>query len=220
MRSFLRECAVIAAVILTAPGWLIVRCHRALTNGEWAFAGCSEFLSLFPALPGIYLRRGFYRMTLEACANDCHIGFGTTFAHPQARIGRGVYIGNRCMFGMVAIADHATIGSNVDVLSGRRQHAFACLDAPIQDQGGQFETVHLGRNCWIGNSTVVMADVGDECVIGAGSVVVKPIPSRSVAVGNPASVKRCRDSARPMVDEDAAIGLWSAAKEGVQCTGF
>jgi virginiamycin A acetyltransferase len=137
MKKPLRETVVFAAIVVTAPCWLMVRLQHALTGGERMFAACSEFLSLFPGLAGVFLRRGFYRMTLEACATDCHIGFGTTFAHPQARVGRGVYVGNRCMFGMVVLGDHATIGSNVDVLSGRRQHAFARLDAPIQEQGGQ-----------------------------------------------------------------------------------
>ncbi|HEY1859901.1 MAG TPA: acyltransferase [Gemmataceae bacterium] len=219
MKNLLRESAVFVAVALTAPCWLLVRVQQALARGKQMFAGCSEFLSMFPGLPGVYLRRGFYRMTLEACASDCHIGFGTTFAHPQARIGRGVYVGNRCMFGMVVIGDHATIGSNVDVLSGRRQHGFASLDAPIQEQGVAFERVHLGRNCWIGNSTVIMADVADDCVIGAGSVVVKPIPPRSVAVGNPATVKRRRD-AMPYPHEDSDRSSRMAAKEGVECTGY
>jgi maltose O-acetyltransferase len=40
-----------------------------------------------------------------------------------------------------------------------------------------------------------MADVGPDCVIGAGSVVVKPVPARSVAVGNPAAVIKARTAA-------------------------
>ena len=193
MKTVIRELLIFAAVLATAPWWVSARLQRALTGSETAFAAGSEWLCLVPGRLGVYLRRGYYRMTLEACASDCHIGFGTTFAHPQARIGHGVYIGSRCTLGTVTIGDHASIGSNVDVLSGRRQHNFSRLDAPIQDQGGTFDRVRLGRNCWIGNSTVVMAEVGEDCVIGAGSVVVKPVPPRSVAVGNPATVKRSRE---------------------------
>jgi acetyltransferase-like isoleucine patch superfamily enzyme len=194
MKALLRAMIVTISAMLTSPCWLLARCQQRLTGGEGIFAGSSELLSLVPGLPGVYLRRGFYRMALEACSMDCHIGFGTTFAHPHARVGRGVYVGNRCTLGTVTLSDHATIGSNVDILSGRRQHAFDRLDAPIQEQGGAFKRVHIGRNCWIGNSAVVMAEVGDDCVIGAGSVVVKPIPPRSVAVGNPAAVKHGRTS--------------------------
>jgi acetyltransferase-like isoleucine patch superfamily enzyme len=197
LRSLIRDSLVAVAVLLTAPLWLVALLERWLTHGEGWFQGCAEFLSLVPGKPGILLRRGFYRMTLDACATDCHIGFGTLIAHPQVRIGRGVYIGARCILGQVVIADDVTIGSNVDILSGRRQHYFDRLDTAIQDQGGRFQQLHLGRNTWIGNSAVVMADIEADCVIGAGSVVVHPIPARSVAAGNPAVVKRQRDGTTP-----------------------
>jgi acetyltransferase-like isoleucine patch superfamily enzyme len=195
-KTILRAALVGAAVLLTAPLWLPARLQAWLTGGEGVFAGCSEVLSLFPGLPGVYLRRGFYRMCLESCALDCHIGFGTMLAHPQVRIGRGVYVGNRCILGKVVIGDHVAIGSNVDVLSGRHQHHFDSRDTPIQEQGGTFAPVHVGRNSWVGNGAVVMADVGDECVVGAGSVVVKPIPAGAVAAGNPATVKKWREEQR------------------------
>jgi acetyltransferase-like isoleucine patch superfamily enzyme len=131
-------------------------------------------------------------MTLEAFAIDCGIGFGTLVAHRQLRVERGVYIGERCTLGMASIEEHATIGSNVDILSGSRQHFALDLNRPIQEQGGIFEPVRIGRNTWVGNSAVIMADVASDCLIGAGSVVVQPIPERSVAVGNPARVTRVR----------------------------
>ena len=99
---------------------------------------------------------------------------------------------------MVIIEDHVTIGSNVDILSGRRQHHCEDLDRPIQEQGGTFEPVRIGRNSWIGNSSVIMADIGPHSVIGAGAVVVGPIPGRSVAVGNPARVIRERILMQPI----------------------
>jgi acetyltransferase-like isoleucine patch superfamily enzyme len=182
------------AVALTAPLWLPARLQALLTGGEGVFAGCSELIALVPGLPGVYLRRGFYRMCLDACALDCHIGFGTTLAHPQARVGRGVYVGNRCTLGRVIIEDDVALGSNVDVLSGRHQHHFGRRDVPILQQGGTFAPVRIGRNSWVGNSAVVMADVGDECVVGAGSVVVKPVPPGAVVAGNPATVRRWREN--------------------------
>jgi virginiamycin A acetyltransferase len=131
-------------------------------------------------------------MTLAVCATDCHIGFGTTFAHPDAEVHVGVYIGSRCTIGSAILAPHVTIGSNVDVLSGRRQHGFGQAGVPVQQQAGQFERVRIGQNSWIGNSSVIMAEVGDGCVIGAGAVVVRPIAAGSVAVGNPAEAIRRR----------------------------
>jgi acetyltransferase-like isoleucine patch superfamily enzyme len=192
LRSAIRDGLVLVAVVLTAPLWLPARLEAWLTGGEMLFTTGSELLSLIPGAAGIFLRRGFYRMSLEGFATDGHIGFGTTLAHPQVRIGRNVYIGSRCTLGRVAIGDDVAIGSNVDILSGRHQHHFGRLDVPIREQGGLFQQISIGRNCWIGNSAVVMADVGADSVIGAGSVVVKPIPARSIAAGNPATVKKQR----------------------------
>ena len=49
---------------------------------------------------------------------------------------------------------------------------------------------YIGRDCVIGVNAIVMPGVriGDEVVIGGGSVVTKDIPSHSIAVGNPAKV--------------------------------
>jgi acetyltransferase-like isoleucine patch superfamily enzyme len=192
LRFALRKLLGGVAVVLTAPLWLPARLEGRVGRREGIFTGCSELLSLVPGLVGVYLRRGYFRMTLERCGWDCHIGFATTIAHPQVRIGDGVYIGNRCTLGKVVIDDRVAIGSNVDILSGRYQHHFDRTDAEILDQGGTFHPVHIGRNSWVGNSAVVMADIGNDCVIGAGSVVVKPIPPYAVAVGNPAAVKKWR----------------------------
>jgi acetyltransferase-like isoleucine patch superfamily enzyme len=184
-------------VILSSPLWLISRFEAAFLRSDGLFLGCSELLSLVPGIPGIYLRRGFYKMALEACSSDCHIGFGTILAHPQVRIGRRVYVGLGCMLGKVFIDDDVTIGDNVDVLSGRRQHNFDQLDTPVQAQGGAFIQVKVGKNSWIGNRSIIMDNVGSNCVIGAGSVVTKPIPDNAVAFGNPATVKRQREPASP-----------------------
>lgn len=52
--------------------------------------------------------------------------------------------------------------------------------------------VHIGNNVWIGGNSVICPGVtiGDNCVIGAGSVVTKDIPAWSLAAGNPARVIR------------------------------
>ncbi len=190
MRALARDALVWLGVAATAPLWLAARLERRWGRSDGWFAGCAELLSLVPGKPGIFLRRSFYRMTLPACATDSHVGFGSTLAHPDAEIHAGAYIGSRCTLGSVIVEEDVMIGSNVDVLSGRRQHGFARRHVPIQRQPGTFERVRIGRNSWIGNSSVIMADVGRHCVIGAGAVVVKPIPDGCVAVGNPATVIR------------------------------
>lgn len=53
---------------------------------------------------------------------------------------------------------------------------------------------HIGSYCFIGARSIIMPGVkiGDQVIIGSGSVVTKDIPSNSIAVGNPARViKSC-----------------------------
>ena len=64
---------------------------------------------------------------------------------------------------------------------------------------GRTEPVHLGNNVWIGDSAIVCKGVtiGDNSIVGAGSVVVRDIPSNCVAAGNPAVVVRELDPDHP-----------------------
>ena len=52
--------------------------------------------------------------------------------------------------------------------------------------------VKIGNNVWIGGNVVILPGVtiGDNCTIGAGSVVTKDIPASSIAYGNPCKVAR------------------------------
>ena len=52
--------------------------------------------------------------------------------------------------------------------------------------------VRIGRNCWLGAGVIVLPGVtiGDNTVVGAGSVVTKDLPSNVLAVGTPARVLR------------------------------
>lgn len=67
------------------------------------------------------------------------------------------------------------------------------IDPDLRSKAYQYNMpVHIGRNCWIGAGALIMPGVtiGDNTVIGAGSVVTKDIPANVVAVGNPCRVMR------------------------------
>lgn len=88
----------------------------------------------------------------------------------------------------VRIGDNCFIGPNVSIYT-------ACHPIETEPRNQLIEwaePVTIGNNVWIGGSTTILPGVtiGDDVVIGAGSVVAKDIPSRSVAVGNPARVIR------------------------------
>ena len=135
---------------------------------------------------GDYLRGAYYHLTLRAFDLSSRISFGSFFAHPEASIGKNVYVGSYCILGRVAIGDGTLLASGVQMLSGGRQHM---RDTEGQAfSGGEFVQLTIGSNSWIGAAATVMADVGSRTTVGAGSVVTKPIPDDCVAVGNPARV--------------------------------
>ena len=162
-----------------------------------AFPGWSQAFSLLPGLTGVYLRWAFYRWTLPVCGEDACIGFGTTLSHPTARIGRTVYVGTFCSLGDVTLEDDVLIASHVSVMNGSSQHRIDRLDIPVREQAGTWPRVTIGRDSWIGERAIVMADVGKHCVIAAGSVVTRPLPDYAIAVGSPARVLRYRDRVGP-----------------------
>lgn len=177
------------ALIIVSP----LAIPQRLLGSDGSLAACSQFLSLLPGNTGSYLRIAFYRMTLKHCDADCYIGFGTLFSQTDTQIHRGVYIGPQCNIGACCIEADTLLASGVHVMSGKQQHRFDRLDTPIRDQGGEFHSITIGRDCWIGNGSLIMADVGEQCVVGAGSVVTQVLEARSIGAGNPARRLRARD---------------------------
>jgi len=157
-----------------------------------SFPGISESLSLLPGLIGVYTRRWFYTMSLRKGSVDSNIGFGTVFSHPDCEMGKHVYIGTHCTIGKVSFGDYATIGSNVDIMNRGKQHYTNDIDVPVQEQGGEYPRVFIGEDTWIGNSSVILADVGKKSIVGAGSVVAKDVEEHVVVAGNPATVIKKR----------------------------
>ena len=153
-----------------------------------AFTFFAQHAALVPGLPGDYFRVAFYRLTLDSCHPESRIQFGSYFAHPQARVSKGVYIGSYCILGQVHIGERTEIGSAVQILSGANQH-------PRDEQGriqssekGTFSTVQIGADCWICAQAIVMANVGSGTTVGAGAVVISELPAGVVGVGNPARI--------------------------------
>lgn len=88
-----------------------------------------------------------------------------------------IYVGDGTMFGpnvVIATAGHPILPE-------------------LRERVGQFNMpVHIGKNCWLSAGVIVLpgVSVGDNTVIGAGSVVTKDIPANVVALGSPCRVLR------------------------------
>lgn len=88
----------------------------------------------------------------------------------------------------IYVGDYTMIGPNVTIATAGHP-----ILPGLREKAYQYnQPVHIGRNCWLGAGVIVLPGVtiGDNTVIGAGSVVTKDIPADVVAVGNPCRVMR------------------------------
>jgi acetyltransferase-like isoleucine patch superfamily enzyme len=124
--------------------------------------------------PHVEFRKGFRAEIVGNCT--VRIGPGCIFSyHSLIQTHSDVTIGARCGF-----------GQSFALFDGK--HRYRDPDSPFLDQGFDFHPVTIGDNCAVLTKTTVLADIGDHAVIGANSVVTKPIPAYSVAAGIPAKV--------------------------------
>lgn len=106
----------------------------------------------------------------------------------------------------IYIGDYTMLGPNVTLATAG--HPIA---PELRAQVYQYNVpIHIGKNCWLGAGVIVLPGVtiGDNTVIGAGSVVTKDIPANVVAVGNPCRVLRpINDRDREFYFKDRKIHL-------------
>ncbi len=116
-----------------------------------------------------------------------HANFGGKHVH----FGKNVYANyNLTMVddSHIYVGDNTMIGPNVTIATAGHP-----IDPALRDVQAQFNMeVHIGRNVWLGGGCVLLpgVSIGDNTVIGAGSIVTKDIPANVVAYGNPCRVIR------------------------------
>jgi virginiamycin A acetyltransferase len=164
--------------------------------GDRAFSAASESIAKKPGIFGVFLRQAFYGRLLTSCGKDVYIGWGTVFSMREASLGERAYIGRNCNIGYGKIGKHVMLADNVVVLSGGREHTTNADSGVMHDQQQVFREVSIGDGAWIGTGAIIMESIGEECIVGAGAVVNKPIPTGAVAVGVPAQVIKFRKGFR------------------------
>lgn len=117
--------------------------------------------------------------------------FYSNFGGKHVHLGEYVY----CNFGVtmvddthIYIGDHTMIGPHVTLATAGHP-----IMPELRELGYQYNMpIHVGKNCWIGAGVVVLPGItiGDNVVVGAGSVVTKDLPDGVVAVGNPCRILR------------------------------
>lgn len=180
-----------AAKRIVQSVFLVLVFPAALLSGFGSLFGVyltfAHVFALVPGPVGDLCRTAYYRLTLRECSADTVISFGTFFSRTDVRLAPHVSIGAYCVIGSVRIGEWTQISSHVEIPGGRHQHA---RDAEGRLGGTAAGHVEIGAHCWIGASAIVMASVGAGTTVGAGAVVVKDLPEKAVAVGNPARVIR------------------------------
>lgn len=139
------------------------------------------------------LRRFCGKMMLENCGRKVNIEKNAYFS-PKVSLGDYSGIGvNAKIHGKCIIGHHVMMGEECIVIT--RNHNYSRTDIPMMEQGFDEEMpVVIGNDVWIGDRVTILPGVhiGDGCIIGAGTVVTKDIPSYSIAAGVPARVIRSR----------------------------
>jgi maltose O-acetyltransferase len=147
-----------------------------------------------------------YNAALEASASErrelllerfAHVGEGAVIRPPfhcdygfNISFGASVFLNFNCVIldvVAVSIGDKTQIGPSVQILAADHPR-----DAATRAAGLEFgRPIRIGRNVWIGGGAIILpgVSIGDDALIGAGSVVTRDIPAGAVAFGNPARVQ-------------------------------
>lgn len=133
-----------------------------------------EINALMSELIGKPVEVGLFPPFYTDCGKNIHLG-------------KGVFINAGCKFqdqGGIYIGDGTLIGHNT---------VLATLNHGIRPEERHDlipKPIHIGKNVWIGSNSTILpgVSIGDNAVIGAGSVVTKDIPENMMAVGHPARV--------------------------------
>jgi acetyltransferase-like isoleucine patch superfamily enzyme len=195
VRAAAKSAAFWLATVAASPALVSFWVRAALFGRDRALEGSTQALALLPGLFGQNVRRAFLVRALDSCDRSATIEFGTIFSSAGARIDAYAYIGPHCHLGLVHIERDVLIAGGVHIPSGPDTHGIVDLTTPIREQAGRRRMVRIGAGSWIGSAAIVMADVGRDTVVGAGSVVTRPLPDRALAAGVPAKTIRFRDAA-------------------------
>ena len=125
--------------------------------------------------------------------DDCYIEppFHANWGGKNVHFGNGVYANfNLTMVDDcdIFVGNNVLFGPNVTVSAGTHP-----IHPELRSKQAQYNIpIHIGNNVWIGANSVILpgVNIGDNSVIGAGSIVTKDIPSNVIAVGNPYTVLR------------------------------
>jgi acetyltransferase-like isoleucine patch superfamily enzyme len=170
--------------------WLKLRFRGRLQTDGLCFVGPKVRLEI---KPGATLKLGRWSW----------IGHGTKIRVHEGtvEIGAKTVLGQECTisaFQHISIGCECIIADRVMLIDF--DHGVVEVERPIRLQGIYKRDVNVGHNNWIGYGACFLrgVTVGDNCVIGANTVVTKDVPSNAVVAGAPARLLRMREEPRTL----------------------
>ena len=138
-------------------------------------------------------KQRYMREVFAECGEGCYIElpFHANWGGHHVHFGSFIYANSNLTIvddGHVYVGDKVMFGPNVVVATANHP-----IEPSLRLRALQYNRdVHIGANVWIGASVVIVpgVSIGDNAVIGAGSVVTKDVPADVVAIGNPCRVLR------------------------------
>jgi acetyltransferase-like isoleucine patch superfamily enzyme len=170
--------------------WLKLRLGSRLQTDGLCFVGPKVRLEI---KPGATLKLGRWSW----------IGHGTKIRvhEGSVEIGAKTVLGQECTisaFQHISIGCECIVADRVMLIDF--DHGVVEVERPIRLQGIYKRDVNVGHNNWIGYGACFLrgVTVGDNCVIGANTVVTKDVPSNAVVAGAPARLLRMREEPRTL----------------------
>lgn len=138
-------------------------------------------------------RQELLRTMFAEIGSDCYIEppFHANWGGKHVHFGNQVYANFNLTLvddTHIYVGDHTMFGPNVTIATAG--HPILPI---LREQAYQYNApVHIGKNCWLGAGVIVLPGIciGDNTVVGAGSVVTHDLPDNVVAVGNPCRILR------------------------------
>lgn len=146
----------------------------------------THFRILLPSLRGADITLG----------KRCYIaGFSFFSSGRKISIGNRTYIGRNCSLSChLDIGDDVLIASYVSFVGG--DHKIDRINVPMKDSGrDEIKPIKIESNVWVGHGAIIMHGVTlkSGCVVAAGAVVTRDVPSNAIVGGNPAKLIRYRE---------------------------
>jgi acetyltransferase-like isoleucine patch superfamily enzyme len=160
--------------------WVLLRnAHAEVRFGRGTYLGPGFSLhmpyddgSSFIAGNGVEFRRGFRAEVVRG--GRIEIGDGTVFTYDVLmQCSRSIEIGERCTFAEGVVVVDAN-------------HRFRDPGRPLLDQGYDHKEVRIADDATVMSKCTVFASIGEHAFVGANSVVSRPVPAYTLALGAPA----------------------------------